>query len=123
MKRLFNDLDGTLTIDDVIFTYAQKSSYKEVLEILYQYKSMLFEIEVNTSRNMNTYNQALGKINKHTLPVIIEWLNTHNIPYDKIFVGKPWCGKEGFYIDDKSIWPDEFVKLSYDEIKKLVVIN
>jgi capsule biosynthesis phosphatase len=123
MKRLIIDLDGTLTVDDESLAYSQKVPNGAVVEALRNYKSKGFEIVVNTSRNMNTFNQALGKINKHTLPVIIEWLNKHNIPYDEIFVGKPWCGKEGFYIDDKSIRPDEFVKLSYDEIKKLVGIN
>jgi len=65
---------------------------------------------------MKTHNNSVGLINAKTLPIIIEWLNRHEIPYDEIHVGKPWCGSEGFYIDDKAIRPDEFLNLSYEEI-------
>jgi len=44
----------------------------------------------------------------------------HEIPYDELYVGKPWCGFEGFYVDDKAIRPDELVKLSYAEICQLL---
>ena len=56
----------------------------------------------------------------NTLPVIIDWLDKHNVPYDEIYVGKPWCGFEGFYVDDKAIRPSEFVNLSYSEIMELL---
>ncbi len=69
---------------------------------------------------MRTYDGNVGKINIHTLPTIIEWLDKHAVPYDEIHVGKPWCGFEGFYIDDKAIRPSEFVNLSYDEIQGLL---
>ena len=35
-------------------------------------------------------------------------------------LGKPWPGRGGFYVDDKSIRPDEFLKLSYEEILALI---
>ncbi|HGZ0726786.1 TPA: capsular biosynthesis protein, partial [Escherichia coli] len=57
---------------------------------------------------------------KNTLPIIISWLNANNIPYDEIYVGKPWCGHEGFYIDDKAIRPSEFINKSYEEIIELL---
>ena len=69
---------------------------------------------------MRTYEKNVGKINIHTLPNIIDWLNKYNVPYDEVFVGKPWCGFEGFYIDDKAIRPSEFVKYDYDQIKELL---
>jgi capsule biosynthesis phosphatase len=34
-----------------------------------------------------------------------------------VFVGKPWCGHEGFYVDDKTVRPDEFATMSYSEIR------
>lgn len=72
---------------------------------------------------MRTYEGNVGKINVNTLPVLIEWLNKNNIPYDEIYMGKPWCGTEGFYVDDKAIRPDEFVKLSYEEIIDLTRVK
>jgi capsule biosynthesis phosphatase len=35
-------------------------------------------------------------------------------------MGKPWGGRGGFYVDDKAIRPDEFLRLSYEEILALV---
>ncbi|MGF1754903.1 HAD-IIIC family phosphatase [Vibrio makurazakiensis] len=118
MKRLIVDLDGTLT-------QANTSDYKNVLpkldviEKLREYKKDGFEITIATARNMRTYEGNVGKINIHTLPIITEWLDKHNVPYDEILVGKPWCGHDGFYIDDRSIRPSEFANLSYEEINEL----
>ncbi|HFM3195463.1 TPA: capsular biosynthesis protein, partial [Escherichia coli] len=44
----------------------------------------------------------------------------NNIPYDEIIVGKPWCGTNGFYVDDKAIRPSEFISLSETEIAELL---
>ncbi len=122
MKKLIMDLDGTLTLGDSS-EYSLVSPNLEVVEQLREYKNQGFEIIISTARNMRTYDGNLGKINVNTLPIIIEWLKKHKIPYDEIYVGKPWCGTEGFYVDDKAIRPDEFVKYNYEKIKKIVGIK
>jgi len=119
MKKIIIDLDGTLTIDSDT-SYEEKPVNHEVVEACKKYKAMGFEILISTSRNMRTYDGNIGKINVHTLPNILDWLEKHNVPYDEIHVGKPWCGFEGFYVDDKSIRPSEFAKLTYKEIKELL---
>ncbi len=119
MKNIIIDLDGTLTIDSNV-PYKNKPVNKDVLKQLIYYKEKGFKITIQTSRNMRTYEGNVGKINVHTLPTIIEWLDKHEIPYDEIIVGKPWCGFEGFYVDDKSIRPSEFVSKSYEEIQELL---
>jgi capsule biosynthesis phosphatase len=119
MKNLIIDLDGTLTIDSEA-SYENKPINIQVLKQLKKYKDNGFKITIQTSRNMRTYEGNIGKINVHTLPTIIEWLEKHNVPYDEIIVGKPWCGFDGFYIDDKAIRPSEFVSKSYEEIKELL---
>lgn len=119
MKNIIIDLDGTLTID-ANTSYPDKPVNKDVVEKLREYKSLGFNITILTSRNMRTYEGNVGKINIHTLPVIIEWLNRHNVPYDEIVLGKPWCGFDGFYVDDKSIRPSEFSSLNYDQIRELL---
>jgi len=122
MKRLVFDLDGTITIDDTNQPqYLSKLPNIEVIERIREYKSLGFEIIIMTARNMKTHNNSIGLINAKTLPIIIEWLKNHEVPYDEIHVGKPWCGTEGFYVDDKAIRPNEFLKLSYEEI--LVLTN
>lgn len=119
MKRLIFDLDDTLT-EHYAGDYASVSVNVEVVEKLKAYREKGFTIVINTSRNMRTFEGNIGKINANTLPVIINWLDSNNIPYDEIYTGKPWCGMEGFYVDDKSIRPSEFVELSYEEVMKLL---
>lgn len=120
MKRLVFDLDDTLTINNSGVSYADKFPNLPVIQKLREYKKQGFEIIIQTARNMYTYNGDIGKINANTLPIIIEWLKKHDIPYDEIYVGKPWCGKKGFYIDDRAIRPSEFISMSFDEITKLI---
>ncbi len=119
MKRLVIDLDDTLTRPDPARSYADKAPNLPVIEKLREYKAEGFEIIVQTARNMRTHNNSIGKINAHTLPVIIEWLKRHDVPYDEIHVGKPWCGADGFYVDDRAIRPSEFLALTRDEIQAL----
>ena len=119
MKRLIFDLDDTLCTTQN-GDYANAQPITEVVEKLREYHRQGFTIVINTSRNMRTYQGNIGAINKNTLPIIIDWLARHDIPYDELYVGKPWCGFEGFYVDDKAIRPDELVKLSYVEICQLL---
>jgi len=119
MKRLIVDLDGTVTLGNTS-DYINVLPNLELIKSLNKYQQDGFTIVIATARNMRTYEGNVGKINIHTLPTIIEWLNKHDVPYDEIIIGKPWCGNEGFYIDDKSIRPSEFTSMSYEEIMQLL---
>ena len=91
-----------------------------MVENLKQYKEKGFYIILYTSRQMNTYSGNVGQIVKNTGKILFEWLEKHDIPYDEIHFGKPWCGVNGFYIDDKAVRPKEFLENSYEEILKLI---
>lgn len=119
MKRLIVDLDETICFT-VAGDYANSRPNIQFIERLREYQNNGFEIVVFTARNMRTFEGSIGKINAVTLPIIIDWLTRYAVPYDEIIVGKPWCGFDGFYIDDRAIRPSEFVSLSYDEVLKLV---
>ena len=92
----------------------------DMVEKLKQYKENGFYIILYTSRQMNTYSGNVGQIVKNTGKILFEWLEKHDIPYDEIHFGKPWCGVNGFYIDDKAVRPKEFLENSYEEILKLI---
>lgn len=119
MKRLVVDLDDTIS-----FTrnsdYANAIPDHDLIDSLKNYKTEGFDIIINTSRNVRTYEGNVGKINANTLPIIIDWLNNYQVPYDEIYTGKPWCGTEGFYVDDKAIRPSEFKSMSYENIRNLL---
>lgn len=119
MKKLIVDLDGTITLANTN-DYENVAPNLDVITQLQHYHCQGFTITISTARNMRTYNGNVGQINIHTLPIITAWLNKHQVPYDEILVGKPWCGHEGFYIDDKAIRPSEFTSLSLDEINALL---
>ena len=122
MKRLILDLDDTIcfTVDG---DYKNSKPNSAVIESMRAYKAQGFDLIISTSRNVRTYRGNVGKINVNTLPVIIDWLNDNDVPYDEIYVGKPWCGHNGFYVDDKAIRPNEFVSMSYDELVKLLGLS
>ena len=119
MKRLILDIDET-----VCWTGTDGYKYSEVIDNvrqrIAQYRAMGFAIVFSSSRNMRKFEGNLGKINANTLPIIVEWLDRHGIEYDEIYVGKPWCGMDGFYVDDKAVRPIEFATMTYDEIRVLL---
>lgn len=119
MKKLVLDLDDTISFT-VNGEYTNAIANFELLEKIKQYKEIGFSITIYTARNMRTFEGNVGKINVHTLPTILEWLDNHNVPYDEVIVGKPWCGHDGFYVDDRAIRPSEFVNMTFDEITEML---
>ena len=118
---LIVDIDGTLCeIKKKNQSYTDLVPNKEIISKLYAYKNKGYRIILFTSRNMRTYKSNLGEINKYTAPILFDWLQKWNIPYDEILFGKPWPNKKGFYIDDKAIRPNEFLNMSEIEIHKLI---
>ena len=118
-KKIVIDLDDTISITEN-GKYLESIPNLQVVEKLREYKELGYDIVIHSSRNMRTYNNNIGEINVHTLPVVIDFLNKYNIPYDQIIMGKPWAGYGGFYVDDKSIRPSEFVNKTEEEIIDLL---
>lgn len=113
------DLDHTLTMVSEL-DYDNKPVNDKLVSRLLEYKEKGYQIVIHTSRNVRTFSGDVSRINKYTLPSIIKWLEKHDIPYDGVVVGKPWCGHGGFYIDDRAIRPSEFIAHSEPEIKELL---
>tara|TARA_B100001057_G_C22871531_1_gene959211 strand:- start:15686 stop:16051 length:366 start_codon:yes stop_codon:yes gene_type:complete len=119
MKNLVIDIDKTLTLGDNK-DYNLVSPNIKIINKVIEYKKRGFNIILFSSRNMRSYNSNIGKITAKTLPIIFKWLEKNNVPYDEIYIGKPWCGFDGFYVDDKAIRPNEFISKSYEEIIKII---
>lgn len=114
--RIILDVDGTLTVDDPRVDYAERLPRRDVIERVNRLHRRGATIVVYSARNMRTYRGNLGKIHKHTLPVLLAWLERHSVAFDEIHMGKPWCGAEGFYVRDRSMRPSEFLALSESEL-------
>ena len=114
------DIDGTLCpIKKKEEKYEDLVPYKEIIDKVRYYKENGARIILYTSRNMNTYKGNLGLINKHTAAILSEWLAKWDIPYDEIIYGKVWPGHKGFYVDDRTIRPDEFLNYTVDELDEI----
>ncbi|MER2269206.1 HAD family hydrolase [Methylobacterium oxalidis] len=120
MKVIVIDLDGTLTVDAPGEPYETRQPRRDVIEKLRSVKEKGYRVVVQTARNMNSFSGNIGLINVRTLPGVLEWLARHNVPFDEVIVGKPWCGAEGFYVDDKAVRPDEFVAHDLSELQRIV---
>ncbi|MEQ8643531.1 MULTISPECIES: hypothetical protein [Roseobacteraceae] len=121
MKVIVVDVDGTICPKKTPEQdYADLPVFPDMVEKLRDLKADGWRIIMHTSRNMRSFKNSVGEINAKTLPVLIKWLEKHDVPFDEIHVGKPWCGHEGFYIDDRAIRPSEFRDLSMDEIGELL---
>lgn len=120
-SALIVDIDGTLCpIKAEGQSYADLPVIPEVVERLREYRAAGFRIVLATSRNMRTYGGNLGLINANTAPVLLEWLKRNDVPFDEIYFGKPWPGPDGFYVDDRTVRPDEFAAMNREEIAELL---
>lgn len=114
------DIDGTLCpIKQKEEKYEDLVPYAEMVDKIREYKAGGAKITLFTSRNMNTYKGNIGLINANTAKIIVEWLDKWDIPYDEIIYGKPWPGHKGFYVDDRTIRPDEFLNMTIDELDEV----
>ena len=114
------DIDGTLCpIKKKEEEYIDLVPYKAMVDKIREYKAKGAKIVLFTSRNMNSYGGNIGLINANTAKVILKWLEKWDIPYDEIIYGKPWPGHHGFYVDDRTIRPDEFLSLSVEEMDEV----
>ena len=120
MPTIIIDLDGTLTVDEASRSYATKRPNLAVLQQLRLFQQQGHRIVIHTARNMRTYEGRLGLINVHTLPVILDWLKQHDVPFDEVVLGKPWCGEGGFYVDDRALRPSEFKRLTPAGVRALL---
>ena len=114
------DIDGTLCpVKKKEEKYEDLVPYKDMVDRIRYYRENGAKIVLFTSRNMNSYNGNIGIINKKTAKILLEWLDRWDIPYDEIIYGKPWPGHRGFYVDDRTVRPDEFLNYSVEELDQI----
>ncbi len=118
--RIIFDIDGTICpIKKKNELYENLIPDTEMVSKIREYKALGATIVFHTSRNMRTYGGQIGLINANTAKTLLFWLDKWDIPYDEIIYGKPWPGDYGFYVDDRAVRPDEFLKYSEEELINL----
>lgn len=100
-KTIVVDVDDTIFVKDPIDSYQDVVPKKKMVNYLQRKQKEGCYIVLFSSRNMNSFNNNIGWINKYTIPILVETLKRYNIPFDELFMGKPWTGHNGFILDDK----------------------
>lgn len=120
MNSIIFDIDGTICpIKKDGQEYKNLVPCEEMILKMKELKEAGFKIVLFTSRNMRSFDNDLDMILKHTKPILEDWLKRWDIPYDEIIYGKPWPGKGGLYVDDRTVRPKELLKYSLDELNKI----
>lgn len=68
IKRLIVDLDNTISYT-IKGDYVNSKPIEQTINMLRKYHDEGWEIVINSSRNMRTYDANVGKINIYTLPM------------------------------------------------------
>jgi capsule biosynthesis phosphatase len=116
-RVLVCDIDGTLCkIKGADEDYAALACDPAMKARLIELHNQGWRIILSSSRGMRTYEGNVGEIYRNVLPVLSRWLDEHGIPYDEITMAKPWPGHDGFYVDDRTVRPREFLSHSLEEL-------
>ena len=114
------DIDGTICpIKGHDERYEDIVPYEDIVAKMRFYHDNGAKIVLFTSRNMRSYNGNIGLINKNTARTLLDWQKKWDIPYDELIFGKPWPGHKGFYVDDRTVRPNEFLANTPEELNEI----
>jgi capsule biosynthesis phosphatase len=107
-KILFVDLDNTICISEKNVSYEEQKVDLDIVMAIKKAINRNFNIVINTSRGVRTFKGNEIEIKKYIEPTITNWLKEKKIPYSSLLVGKPWCGYDGWYVDDRALTLNQF---------------
>jgi capsule biosynthesis phosphatase len=102
VKRIIYDIDNTLALNTVGVSYGKKLK-NPLLNVEHLSCLSRDEIFYYTARNMLSLDENLDDIRSKMVPVLEQWLKENQLPTNKIYIGKPFCGNKGIYVDDRAI--------------------
>jgi len=111
MRSIVFDLDDTICFtnhqfSDVTKKYAEALPNIEVIDRMHILKEKGYHITILTARRMLTHNGDIDKIIAEVGKLTEDWLALHNVPYDNLVWGKPYC--TDYYVDDKAMNIEDF---------------
>lgn len=118
-NKILIDLDGVLAgPKPANGAYIDCVCNSALVQRLRELKAEGWIIAIHTSRNVKTHNHNQGLLAAHTLPDIKAWLDKNEVPYDEVWLGKPWAGPDGLYVDDRAVRPSELLELTLQQLKE-----
>jgi capsule biosynthesis phosphatase len=119
MKSIVFDLDDTICYPNHAETdshakYALARPNTKIIHAMKSLKELGYHITICSARRMVTHSGDIDKIMSDIGELTIDWLKTHNVPYDAIHFGKPYSST--WYVDDKAMDLNSFYKWADYEI-------
>lgn len=113
MKSIVFDLDDTISFtnhqyEDIERKYGEALPNTEIINRMHILKEKGYHITILTARRMLTHNGDINKIIEEVGELTETWLKNHNVPYDNLVWGKPYC--TDYYVDDKAMNLEDFIK-------------
>lgn len=105
-------------IDDTISThnnrdYVNAKPHYDIIRKLNNLYDSGFNIIYFTARGALSSNGNIQDIEKNCRAIVEDWMTVHNVKYTYLLFGKP-LGL--YYIDDKALRPDEFMKMDIEAL-------
>jgi len=111
-RTIVVDIDGTICSQERTGTYQFARPNAQVIEKLRELKKRGWTIVLHTARGMKTCCGDKWAVEMNYRSMTENWLYHHAVPYDRLVFGKI---DAVYYIDDKSLKPDEFVDKEFPE--------
>jgi len=89
MKKVFVDIDGTLSYETEGFNYAKRTPNLEAIDALRQIKAEGKEIILYSSRGFYSLQENKIEDFNNDYDITKKWLAENNVPYDDLKIGKP----------------------------------
>ena len=118
-QTLVIDIDHTIctpndSAKDTYEKYGKATPIPEMITSIRKAKEKGFRIVLLTARRMATHDGDINKVIEDVGELTTNWLKDHEVPYDDLIFGKP---NAVYYVDDKAMRPDEFVKFIEWEVQ------
>ena len=116
MKRTFNpekclviDVDDTISIT-TNRDYKNAEPIVKMISKINNLHSKGWHIILYSARGQLSKKGDIKLIEKINRPILEKWLKNNNVKYDSLLFNKPYAK---YYIDDKAMTPEEFLKASF----------
>lgn len=112
-KTLVVDVDDTISTH-INRDYENAIPHKEMIQKLNDLYDAGWDIIYFTARGQVSCDGDLEKIEKERGPILRDWMKRNDVRYTQLKFGKP-IGV--YYIDDKALRPDEFMKFEFKTLR------
>lgn len=109
-KTIVMDIDDTISFANTyndVGAYSEAIPNTELISVMQKLASQGYKFILHTARGWISCKEDVRAAESKYRKQIEAWLQKYHVPYDKLLFGKPYGI---WYVDDKSLRPEEFIK-------------